>query len=82
MNKMVRMAVYDPGSHLLITHNQNNFQRENPRYNKALAEFLDTIKILHKLSLLCYKGQVMTMPFEETIGYSFTDPINTTSNNQ
>jgi hypothetical protein len=56
MNKVVRMAVCDPGSHLLITHNQDNFQRESPRYNKALAEFLDTIKILHKLSLLCYKG--------------------------
>jgi hypothetical protein len=44
MNKMVRMAVCHPGSHLLITHNQNNFQRESPRYDKALAEFLDTSK--------------------------------------
>ena len=47
MNKMVRMAVCHPGSHLLITQNQNDdFQHESPRYDKALAEFLDTIKVL------------------------------------
>jgi hypothetical protein len=46
MNKMVRMAVCHPGSHLLITQNQNNFQHESPRYDKALAEFLDTIKVV------------------------------------
>lgn len=56
MNKMVRMAVCHPGSHLLITHNQNNFQRESPRYDKALAEFLDTIKVLTSIILIMLQG--------------------------